>query len=105
MRPSLAPSDRRAAHRRWHVAYDIADPKRLRRVEKVLAAIGLRVHFSLFVCELDAEQLEALQRRLVKMIDVGVDCVQYTPLCHRDSSRSRHFGASAEPVVAGFWIA
>lgn len=54
----------------WLVAYDIADPKRLRRVERAVSALGVRVHNSLFLCELDMEELLGLRRRIARLIDV-----------------------------------
>lgn len=89
---------------RWHIAYDIADPRRLRRVERALAAVGERVHNSLFVCELSAAELSTLQTRLDGRIDAGADVLRYTPLCRRDEARLRHLGCSASPDRADAWI-
>ena len=55
----------------WQIAYDIADPKRLRRVEKALSAVGERIHFSLFTCELAGGELAALQTHLARLIEHG----------------------------------
>lgn len=92
---------------RWHIAYDIADPRRLRRVERALAAVGDRVHNSLFLCELTPAELAALQVTLAGRIDAGADVVRYTPLCPRDERRTRHLGCSpvAPDGLAGHWIA
>jgi CRISPR-associated protein Cas2 len=88
----------------WLISYDIADPRRLRRVERVVAAVGVRVHFSLFLCELDDEKLSDLQRRIARLIDARVDTVQYAPWCRQDRAASRHVGTSADPVTADAWI-
>lgn len=88
----------------WLIAYDIADPKRLRRVERAVSAVGVRVHYSLFLCELEDEELHSLQRRIARFIDPRMDAVQYTPWCGRDRAASRHLGASADPVAADAWI-
>lgn len=88
----------------WQIAYDIADPKRLRRVEKALSAVGERIHFSLFACELDSGELVALQRRLARLIDPAADSVRYTPLCAADRAATRHLGSSVEPRCADSWI-
>lgn len=90
----------------WHIAYDIADPRRLRRVERALSAVGERLHYSLFVCELTATELEALQRRLVRLIDPAADILRYTPLCAGDAQRIRHLGrpAAQAAVDAAAWI-
>ncbi len=86
------------------IAYDIADPRRLRRVERAISAVGERVHYSLFLCELDANELYKLQRRIARLIDHAVDTVQYAPWCEQDRIATRHLGTSAEPAVADSWI-
>ncbi len=88
----------------WLISYDIADPRRLRRVERAVASVGVRVHYSLFLCELDDEALCALQRRMVRLIDARVDTVQYAPWCRQDRAASRHIGTSSDPVSADAWI-
>lgn len=88
----------------WQIAYDIADPKRLRRVEKALSAVGERIHFSLFTCELSSGELAALQARLARLIDPVADGVRYTPLCAADRAATRHLGSSVEPRCADSWI-
>ena len=42
------------------VTYDIADPRRLRRVAKVSEGFGRRVQKSVFECELDERGLNRL---------------------------------------------
>lgn len=88
----------------WLIAYDISDPRRLRRVERAVAAVGVRVHYSLFLCELDEDALAGLQRRLARLIDTESDSLQYLPWCDKDRAVSRHLGTSACPTAAGAWI-
>ena len=88
----------------WLISYDIADPKRLRRVEKAIAAVGMRLHYSLFYCDLTESELLQLQRRLAKMLAVDVDTVQYTPWCARDMRLSRHMGTSSNPNLSTAWV-
>lgn len=88
----------------WLISYDIADPRRLRRVERAIAAVGRRVHYSLFHCQLDAAQLATLQRRLARLIDHRADSLRYQPWCPRDRAATRHLGASADPGSADAWI-
>ena len=45
------------ARRRFLVAYDIRDPKRLRRVCKITQAYGERLQYSVFVCDLSPSEL------------------------------------------------
>ena len=88
----------------WHIAYDIADPKRLRRVERALSAVGERVHYSLFLCELTGADLAAVQARVARLIDTSVDSVRYTPLCAGDRADTRHLGRTAQTLRAVAWI-
>ncbi len=88
----------------WLVAYDIADPKRLRRVERAISALGERLHFSLFLCDLTDAELHRLQRRLARLIDPLADTVHYLPWCPADRAAAVHLAASAEPARAAAWV-
>lgn len=66
---------------RWAVCYDVADPKRLRRVAKVMEGHGERVQYSVFECSLDAAMLEELRRLVRAEIDPAEDSVRWYPLC------------------------
>lgn len=88
----------------WLIAYDIADPKRLRRVERAIAAVGQRVHYSLFFCQLTPPELVQLQRRLARLINTAMDSVQYVPWCERDRVAAKHLGTSGDPPQASAWI-
>lgn len=86
------------------IAYDIADPRRLRRVERLLAAAGQRVHNSLFVVDVDTAQLQALHQRLARLIDPAADTVCTSPWCQADQRAARHFGTSTAPELPAAWI-
>src|SRR4051794_37111107 len=45
------------ARRRYLMAYDFSDPKRLRRVCKVMEAYGERLQYSVFLCDLSDMEL------------------------------------------------
>jgi CRISPR-associated protein Cas2 len=45
------------ARRRFLIAYDIADPKRLRRICKSMEAYGDRLQYSVFVSDLSPSEL------------------------------------------------
>ena len=93
-----------APRTRWHLAYDIADPRRLRRVERAVSAVAERLHESLFLCDLTASELAALQARLARIIHPIQDCVRYLPLCDRDQAATRHLGASPPQPFGGGWV-
>jgi len=53
-----------AARTRYLLAYDISDPRRLRRVHAVATTYGYPLQYSLFVCDLDEVELVRLERDL-----------------------------------------
>ncbi|MFN0077902.1 MAG: CRISPR-associated endonuclease Cas2 [Prosthecobacter sp.] len=57
------------------IAYDIADPKRLRRVAEACADYGIRVQKSLFECWLEEARFEQLWERLQDEINVEKDAL------------------------------
>ena len=67
--------------RYWIVAYDIAEPKRLRAVAAVLESAGTRVQKSVFECALDATAFADLRDRLQACIEEASDRVRFYPLC------------------------
>lgn len=57
------------------VTYDIAHPKRLRRVFKVMKGFGLHIQFSVFQCDLPAIDLIRMQSILEMVINAEEDQV------------------------------
>lgn len=56
-----------SAAKRWHlVAYDVRDPKRYRKVFKIMRSVGHSVQYSLFRCLLDTRDVEKLRWRLAQ---------------------------------------
>jgi CRISPR-associated protein Cas2 len=55
------------------IAYDIADPKRLRHIAEICEDYGTRVQYSLFECWLEDDQFHALWARLQGAIEAGED--------------------------------
>ena len=46
------------------IAYDISEPKRLRRTAKVLKRYGIRIEKSVFTCDLDSVKIKKLCKEL-----------------------------------------
>jgi CRISPR-associated protein Cas2 len=63
------------------VAYDIRDPKRLRRVAKTCEDFGCRRQLSVFLCRISAVDLVRLKARLEDIIDPKRDQVIFMRLC------------------------
>ena len=65
------------------VAYDISDPKRLRKVATACQDFGCRKQFSVFLCRLSPTDIVRLKSRLYTLIDLKADQVLFIPLCSR----------------------
>ncbi len=65
---------------RYFVTYDVADPKRLARVFRVMKSAGLHVQFSVFCCDLTERQCETLKMDLLDVIKPSEDQVLFVDL-------------------------
>lgn len=91
------------ARKNWYlVAYDVRDPKRLRRTAKRLEGYGTRVQYSVFRCHLRPRELERMQWELAKILEseddlliIGLcrDCAQ------RIRSKGRNHDWNTEPTT------
>lgn len=61
--------------------YDIADPRRLRRVSKRLEQLGLRVQKSIFQCEAPKATHQRIISELRRIMNRKVDSVRIYPVC------------------------
>lgn len=62
------------------VCYDVCDSKRLRQVHKVMKGAGHSMQYSVFRCELSAEERQDLMAVLWEIINPGVDRVLFANL-------------------------
>lgn len=62
--------------RLWLVCYDIADPRRLRRVHRYLSRHALPCQYSVFILAASEEQAEAHCDALARLIEERVDDVR-----------------------------
>lgn len=90
---------------RYLVIYDIAHPRRLQRVARVMEGFGQRIQKSVFECELELRELQALQKKVLQCMHTAEDAVQYMRLCPRDTRQTQHDG-QVTPFVsqAFFWV-
>ncbi len=70
------------------VGYDIADPKRLRRVYRLMRGFGDHLQYSVFRCVLSPVQRERLFDQLCEEIHHGEDQVLIVPLGLASAKRS-----------------
>ena len=68
------------ARHRYLVSYDICDPRRLRRVAKVMEGFGSRLQYSVFECPLDNMRLEQCKAALAVEINAEYDQVLFVSL-------------------------
>jgi CRISPR-associated protein Cas2 len=78
------------------VAYDISNPKRLRKVAQTCEDFGLRRQYSVFLCRLSATDMVKLKSRLYDIINLQEDQVQIVPLCNRCAAQIEALGRPAE---------
>ena len=69
-----------STRRRYLVCYDIADPRRLRRVAKLMQAYGSRIQYSVFECPLDDVTLARLKLEAQETINGEDDQVLFVSL-------------------------
>ena len=78
------------------VAYDIADPKRLRKVATACEDYGVRKQYSVFLCRLSTTDFVKLRSRLYDLIHLGEDQVLFIPLCNRCAEQIEALGKPVE---------
>lgn len=71
----------------WHlIAYDVRDPKRLRRVAKILEGYGTRIQYSIFRVRVDRQNLEKLHWELNEVM-AEADDLLVMPICQTCASK------------------
>lgn len=78
-----------AAERVYLVIYDIADPKRWRRVFKMMQGYGGWIQLSAFQCRLTARRRSEMAQRLEEAIKQGEDHVLIMDLGPADAVEPR----------------
>lgn len=91
-------------HRLWIVAYDVANPKRLRRTAKLLEPVGERQQKSVFEAALGPDERARLFRRLAAVIKDDEDQVLLHPCCATCRAGIRWQGKPPDANHEPFWI-
>jgi len=76
----------------WLIAYDIADPGRLRDVAQILEDHGRRLQQSVFLCDLTGEAPASLREDLRERIEADADCLAVLPICGRCRGALEQYG-------------
>lgn len=82
------------------VAYDIADPKRLRRVAKTCEDYGIRVERSVFECDLSNADMAELWTKISQIVDLQEDCAVSYRIDAADRRHIRRLGSVGETLSA-----
>jgi CRISPR-associated protein Cas2 len=81
------------------VTYDISDPKRLRKVFKLMLGYGDHLQLSVFECELNARELVELKHALGEVIHHGEDQVLFANLGLVEGRGSESIESLGRPYV------
>ena len=82
------------------VSYDVCDPKRLRKVFKVMRGYGDHLQLSVFRCELTPRELVELRWKLTAIIHHGEDQVLFVNLGPAEGRGDRVITALGKPYTA-----
>jgi CRISPR-associated protein Cas2 len=63
------------ARRRHLIAYDIAEPRRLRKVIKIMESYGRRLQYSVFLCDLSGVELTRWHADILTVLKLSEDSV------------------------------
>lgn len=72
------------ARRRYLVAYDIRDDKRLRQVASCVEGFGDRIQYSVFVCDLSEQEFVAMRVDIEARMKTSEDSVMVVDLGRPD---------------------
>ena len=79
------------------ISYDIEDNRERTRLARILGSYGNRVQFSVFECELDAQELKELVRKVRSKIRLGdTDSIRIYSLCEKDERKTIYLGAKPQ---------
>ena len=86
------------------IAYDIAHPKRLRRVAQICEDFGVRVEYSVFECDLSRERFERFWKLLLQEIDTKNDALLVYCICAECLKKSHVAGTASHAEKQEIYI-
>ncbi len=72
------------------IAYDVKDPRRLRKIARICQDYGIRVEYSVFECDLNENMFHSFLERILKVIDPRQDrfiAYRICSACERNAVR------------------
>jgi len=85
---------------RYLVCYDIADPKRLRKVAKSCESYGSRIQYSVFECPLDSLRYQQMRAELDELIHHDNDQILFVSLGLETSKNTFRIESIGQPYTA-----
>ncbi len=76
----------------YFISYDIANPKRLQKVAKVLENFGIRIQYSFFECEMEKNVLSDLRNEILAQLNLKEDSLRIYPLCQDCLKKTKMIG-------------
>lgn len=91
------------SRRRYVVAYDIREPKRLRQVHSTMKGFGYPLQYSVFLCDLDAMEKIALRAAMGRIMQLREDSLAIIDLGDAKTRgvESIEFMGVASPLPVG----
>jgi CRISPR-associated protein Cas2 len=80
------------ARRRFLIAYDIREPRRLRQVCKTMEEYGDRLQYSVFICDLSRAELVHARAKVERQMELSEDSVAIVDLGDTDTARFTFIG-------------
>ena len=77
--------------------YDIADPKRLKKVEKTMRRFGYRVQKSVFECKLKQSSIEEMKKAVSDIMNLAEDSFRIYPLLTESREKQTIIGLGTIP--------
>jgi CRISPR-associated protein Cas2 len=86
------------------IVYDIPDDKRRTKIAKALEALGERAQYSVFEVYLTPPEMDALEKKLKKMMKENEDAVRIYLLCGTCRERVHSLGQGQVSAPPGLVI-
>lgn len=86
------------------VAYDIAGNRRREKMHKFLRELGVNTQKSVFECELNREELQALRRFALNQLNMQEDSLNIYHICKQCAARAEVQGLGIQVVQLDYHI-
>mgnify|MGYP000370770833 CR=1 FL=1 len=83
------------------VTYDVRDPKRLRKVYRLMRGYGRHIQLSVFYCDLDRMRRIELETRIGGEIHYGEDQVLFIDIGPTEGRALDSISSVGRPYIAG----